>query len=245
MAFDFPSAPTVGQNYPSTPVIGQPTYTWDGEKWTTKSAPIAAKTPIYTDGSNPMAAALTLAGDPTAATDAADKHYVDAAVAALIPSGTTMLFCQTSAPIGWTQNVNVNDGLLRVVNGATGGQVGGANGFSTVNAQTTVGNHTLTLGETPGGISATNGGFTVTVYPNNNSGLYMPLSDGSWGQIAINPVGGSVGVSSGGNRPTTASTYCQGTNAVTAVSTNTGGGAHNHPITMNILYVDIILARKN
>ena len=35
MAFDFPTAPTIGQKYPVTPVTGMPTYTWDGEKWTT------------------------------------------------------------------------------------------------------------------------------------------------------------------------------------------------------------------
>jgi hypothetical protein len=31
---DFPSSPVVGEKYPSIPVNGVPTYTWDGEKWT-------------------------------------------------------------------------------------------------------------------------------------------------------------------------------------------------------------------
>lgn len=35
MALDFPSSPTNGQKYPASPIIGIPTYTWDGEKWTT------------------------------------------------------------------------------------------------------------------------------------------------------------------------------------------------------------------
>ena len=34
-AFDFPASPSVGQKYPASPVAGVPTYTWDGEKWTT------------------------------------------------------------------------------------------------------------------------------------------------------------------------------------------------------------------
>jgi Chaperone of endosialidase len=41
-ALDFPSSPTVGQKYPATPVSGIPTYTWDGEKWTTSGDSIAA-----------------------------------------------------------------------------------------------------------------------------------------------------------------------------------------------------------
>ena len=31
---DFPASPTIGQTYPATPTVGVPTYTWDGEKWT-------------------------------------------------------------------------------------------------------------------------------------------------------------------------------------------------------------------
>ena len=65
MAFDFPNAPVVGQTAYA--------YTWDGQKWTTTPG----KTPVYTDGSTPMTAQLTLVGDPVNPTDAADKHYVD------------------------------------------------------------------------------------------------------------------------------------------------------------------------
>jgi hypothetical protein len=32
---------------------------------------------------------------------------------------------------------------------------------------------------------------------------------------------------------------------IAVTSTNTGGGAHNHAITMNMAYVDVILASKN
>jgi len=35
MAIDFPASPSVGQKYPVSPIAGVPTYTWDGEKWTT------------------------------------------------------------------------------------------------------------------------------------------------------------------------------------------------------------------
>jgi len=44
LALNFPSSPTVGDKYPSTPVVGVPQYTWDGEKWTTGGGSII--TPI-------------------------------------------------------------------------------------------------------------------------------------------------------------------------------------------------------
>jgi len=48
-----------------------------------------------------------------------------------IPSGTTALFYQASAPTGWTQNTasTINDCCLRIVTG-TGAGVGGSDGFS-------------------------------------------------------------------------------------------------------------------
>lgn len=35
MALDFPTTPSVGQKHPVPSIVGIPTYTWDGEKWTT------------------------------------------------------------------------------------------------------------------------------------------------------------------------------------------------------------------
>jgi hypothetical protein len=50
-----------------------------------------------------------------------------------IPSGSSALFFQSSAPNGWTQNTDasINTTTLRVVTG-TGGGTGGGDGFSTV-----------------------------------------------------------------------------------------------------------------
>lgn len=63
------------------------------------------------------------------------------------PSGTVMLFRQTAAPTGWTKQVALNDYGLRVVSGAAGITAGTA--FSTVFAQTVVGDTTLTLAQIP------------------------------------------------------------------------------------------------
>jgi hypothetical protein len=76
MPMDFPNSPTVGQIWPSPPTAGYPVYRWDGTVWNTIGVQ-PGKMPVYTDGSTPMTAQLTLVGDPVNPTDAADKHYVD------------------------------------------------------------------------------------------------------------------------------------------------------------------------
>ena len=42
---DFPASPSVGQKYPASPIVGIPTYTWDGEKWTTQGGSIVSASP--------------------------------------------------------------------------------------------------------------------------------------------------------------------------------------------------------
>ena len=63
------------------------------------------------------------------------------------PSGTVMLFQQTAAPTGWTKQTALNDYGLRVTSGAVGVTAGTA--FSTVFAQTAVGNTTITTTTMP------------------------------------------------------------------------------------------------
>ena len=38
MGINFPNTPAIGDTWPNPPVATQPTYTWDGEKWTTGSS---------------------------------------------------------------------------------------------------------------------------------------------------------------------------------------------------------------
>lgn len=125
-------------------------------------------------------------------------------------TGTVGVFQQTAAPTFWTKITTFNDAVLRVVSGAAGS--GGSNAFSTVNAQTTVGNHALTIAEMP-----------LHTHGENAGAGGSQLVDGDLSGIT-------------GNVP----------NVGTTTSNSAGSGAgHNHSITMNILFVDLILASKN
>lgn len=69
-----------------------------------------------------------------------------------IPSGTVMLFVQTSAPTGWTKSTTHNDKTLRVVSGtaSSGGDTDFSSVFTSGRSVTgTVASHTLTVDEIP------------------------------------------------------------------------------------------------
>lgn len=139
----------------------------------------------------------------------------------ILPRGSTLLFYQSSAPLGWTKITTQNDKAIRVVSGS-GGVSGGTNSFSTVMAQTTVGNTTLTLSQLPTGIVSTIG----------NS---IPVS--------TTGVGNQGGGGATNNTPFNSGGWSNGGPSVT--SNNTSGTSHNHTITMSIQYIDVIIASKN
>lgn len=63
------------------------------------------------------------------------------------PSGTLMLFQQTTAPTGWTKQTTHNDKALRVVSGTASS--GGSVAFSTLFGRTATDAHTLTVAQIP------------------------------------------------------------------------------------------------
>lgn len=105
-----------------------------------------------------------------------------AARTAEFPSGTSMVFRQTNAPVGWTKQVAVDDYGLRVTSGTVGTTPGTA--FSTVFAQTAVGNTTITVPTMPshGHINNANAGANTT----GGGGF----SCGNNGAATINNTGG-------------------------------------------------------
>lgn len=89
------------------------------------------------------------------------------------PAGTVMLFQQTAAPPGWTKQVAVNDYGLRVTSGVAGITPGTA--FSTVFAQTAVGNTTLSTPQMPSHGHGVTGGLYGGSGQYNNFGNFDGL----------------------------------------------------------------------
>jgi len=120
MALDFPATPTVGQKYPQPAIGGVPVYTWDGEKWAINVT--MGKAPIYSDGSVPMVAPLTLINPPVAATDAASKGYADAVAGDnLIVNG----FMDISQEFGTTAQIVAAQGAQYILDQWTAGNTTG------------------------------------------------------------------------------------------------------------------------
>jgi hypothetical protein len=162
---------------------------------------------------------------------------------ATFPAGTAMLFAQTSAPTGWTKSVAHNDKALRVVSGAASS--GGATAFTTVfGASKTTGSHTLTQANLPsynlstgsltGSVSTSisNGTSVARNFDtdNNNNrpggGTGDVVTDASWNSDDLSLNSGTV--TFGGSIPSGGS-----------------GTGHTHTLSLDLQYVDVIIATKD
>ncbi len=146
-----------------------------------------------------------------------------------IPSGTKMLFQQTSAPTGWTKDLTHDNKALRVVTGAAGS--GGSVAFTTAFASQTVSGTTSSVAA--GGTVAGHA-LTIDQIPSHTHTFQF------WGGS------GGGGTSGGGtsNGGTTAATGGSQTH-------NHGftGTAHSHTfsstVNLAVQYVDLIIATKD
>ena len=149
-----------------------------------------------------------------------------------IPAGSVMLFYQSGAPTGWTQVTTQNNKALRVVSG-TGGVAGGTTAFSSVFTNQTV--------STSISVSGTTGSTTLSTSQIPSHTHQLPFQFGGGNYCEAVPIAASGG---GGINPY-ANTNASG-----------GGGSHNHSfsgsgsgtssaVTLNVQYIDIILASKN
>jgi hypothetical protein len=194
--------------------------------------------------SNTFTGNQIISGDLTVA-----NITLSGAITGLIPSGTKMLFQQTSAPTGWTKDTTHDNKALRVVSGAagSGGSVNFtsalANYSSTATGATTqggtVGDTTLTIDHIPAhqhfvlaNVNLSSGS------PSVSAGQQVAVANDTGGRGAYNLQGTSTAATIGDS------------------STEGGGQSHTHTFTgqshthtlginLAVQYVDLIIATKN
>ena len=158
----------------------------------------------------------------------------------MIPSGTKMLFQQTSAPTGWTKITTHNDKALRVVSGtaSTGGSVAFTTAFASQTPAGTISNsvsgstasHTLTASQIPAHSHSMGQNTRVQVGFDNGTAYAGKTTSGNSGPITYstqNNTGGGGGHSHG-----------VGTLAVSSTFTGTA-------IDLSVNYVDVIICQKD
>ena len=170
------------------------------------------------------------------------------------PSGTRLLFQQSTVPPGWTQDTTVqNDSLLRMVNGSTVGTYAG-NGVSVVlrGGESTDGtalngsqvpNHTHTMQdhqhETPVGTQSGNAGNSVT--PNQSTSPF-----GTGGTYSMS--GRTAGTNQGTYDVVTwlSNSMYGGAGQTSEMNNETTPSAHTHTLSsLNVNSIDVIVGVKN
>lgn len=163
----------------------------------------------------------------------------------VIPSGTKMLFQQTSAPTGFTKLTTHNNKALRVVSGtaSTGGTnsftnafnssktVSGTTGTSSVTISGTTASHTLTVDEIPSH-THTHPGWRMTEGIRHQDGTDSIPQRGDVGTQTGTYTFSSTGGSQGHTHN---------------ISVTSGSHAHSFSDTFNldVQYVDLIIAQKD
>ena len=103
------------------------------------------------------------------------------------PSGTNIVFQQTAAPTGWTKQTALNDYGLRVTSGVAGTTAGTP--FSTIFAQTAVGNTTVTVATMPSHSHVVGGAGQSPLYNTGGGGVGGGGAFGVQGTFTINNTG--------------------------------------------------------
>ena len=101
---------------------------------------------------------------------------------AYLPTGTAMLFAQTSAPTGWTKSTTHDNKALRVVSGSasSGGSVAFTTAFASQAVAGTVGDTTLTTAQIPSHTHTYPNGTTTAGYKvDGNTGPNGYFASGS------------------------------------------------------------------
>lgn len=150
----------------------------------------------------------------------------------LIPSGTAMVFFQASAPTGWTKSVTNNDCAIRIVTGSTGGTAAGTTAFSSVFA-----NQTPSINVSGLSVAATT--ITTSTMPSHQHSPIPGNGGGGFGGDQAAFITNSQGQQYFYG-PAVSATGCNGSH-----SHSISGSASSSAVTLNVKYLDHIVATKN
>ena len=167
------------------------------------------------------------------------------------PSGSRMLFQQTTPPVGWTKDTTHHNKTLRIVNAAVAS--GGSLGFTTVFGVKTI---TGTVGSSAPGGTVGSTVLTEAQMPSHGHAVYVSTlvqstaqSDSTGGFMMQNSTAGSYGPNTGGAGGSPGSQIGGAGGGAGHTHTFTGV-SHTHTLTgtsidMSVLYVDFIIAQKD
>jgi hypothetical protein len=150
-------------------------------------------------------------------------------VPAAFPSGTAMIFQQTAAPTGWTKSTTHDNKALRLINGTVG--TGGSSGFTTAFGTPSV-SGSVSLSGTVGGTTLS----TAQLASHNHTvTLRHYQSEAASGKQM-------------GNADSVAATYTTsstGSNSSHNHSFSGSGSLSSATASINVEYVDVIIAIKD
>ena len=152
-------------------------------------------------------------------------------VPAAFPSGTAMVFAQTSAPTGWTKSTTHNDKALRLVSGTAGS--GGSSAFTTAFGTPSV-SGSVSLSGSVGATTLT----TAQLASHNHAVPHTYSSNADAPSIFISSTRYY-------SAPSSAGTSSTGSNSSHDHSFSGSGSLSSASAAISVAYVDVIIATKD